>query len=627
MQQLAANNFSLPQDPVINQLISIIENIASVLETGQAEKPLTNETERLRMQPQGTVLVACQTCEQQAHFIENIAKLAQSDISKTLSEILLGEGKITLQMKFHSGIDFCLDGLFFTEEAQLITHINSNPLDENKLHTISFPAQQALINIIVPPIYEYFVNAPILQSKLVQLSGWLFTYNNELNIDEAKLLQLLSNALPGMTAIIQTDDEPIYPLPRQAGSNLFIARPINFQQNEVNLRALFSQNSKLADITLSWLSYRKIKQLFTLLADELAQKEQRLKNQQRLQNQGVSNQNLQSTDLRELQESIRVLISDHFENLQKDMELAANTSLKPGGEIYRVINDLTADIETTDVDQTPTHDKIKLTLLPEKQEVFIYSIRDHGSRLLTQDIEKCRQATHFLQEQVKNSLANANVVYPQITLTPPEQPELSQAVGALSHPEIRYRGEMPKPTIFTRLGEARGSIMGLMFLAMLGSAAMQFGGASNQDTQEFRVFLSVLMIPALLLAFGWTWFNQKKKDNTYLEKEVERIRDGVAQEMRRTISDISRHTNTLFSNYFQKASRDLVTAIGQQIRQEEARKQQQQEQKRQSVQEGARTIEQKIRQVEQQRNELARSQMKIKDLDRIIRDKAFKYDS
>ena len=97
--------------------------------------------------------------------------------------------------------------------------------------------------------------------------------------------------------------------------------------------------------------------------------------------------------------------------------------------------------------------------------------------------------------------------------------------------------------------------------------------------------------------------------------------------MRRTISDISRHTNTLFSNYFQKASRDLVTAIGQQIRQEEARKQQQQEQKRQSVQEGARTIEQKIRQVEQQRNELARSQMKIKDLDRIIRDKAFKYDS
>lgn len=627
MQQLETSNFSKPQDPAMNQLITTIENIASVVESGQAEKPLTSEVELIRLQNEGSALIVCKNCDQQAYFFENVTELAQSKISMELIEKLLGDGNITLQVKFHSGIGFRFEGLFFEEEAQLIAHLGSTSFSGCETYSITLPARQPLINFIISPIFKYFLNDPILQSKIVTLSGWLFTFNHELNVDETRLLQLLSSSLPGITTIKKIDDESLYSLSNEVGSNLFIAQPICFQQNTVKLRGLLSQNSKLADITLSWLNYRKIKQLYTLLIDELEQKGQRLKNQQRLQNQGVSNQKSQSSDLRELQESLRVLISDHFENLQKDMELAANTSLKPGGEIYRVINDLTADIETSDVDQTPTHDKIKLSLLPEKQEVFIYSIRDHGSRLLAQDIEKCKQATHYLQEQVKNSLANANVVFPQITLTPPEQPELSQAIGALSHPEIKYRGEMPKPTVFTRLGEARGSIMGLMFLAMLGTAAMQFSGASNQDTQEFRVILSVLMIPALVFAFLWTWFSQKKKDDTYLEREVDRIRDGVAQEMRRTISDISRHTNTLFNNFFQKTSRDLINAIGQQIRQEEGRKQQEIEQKKQLAQEGSRTIEQKIRLLEQQKNELARSQMKIKDLDRIIRDKAFKYDS
>jgi hypothetical protein len=158
-----------------------------------------------------------------------------------------------------------------------------------------------------------------------------------------------------------------------------------------------------------------------------------------------------------------------------------------------------------------------------------------------------------------------------------------------SRPELRYRGEMPRPTLASRFGSARSMVMGLMIAGTLvGGVSALTGDTSPGSGGGARTLIAAIMLPMLIVGFLWTYVSFRKQERLTLAKELEKLHEGVATELRRVLADTFRDQQAALADALQKSQRTVQTQIEaalektQQLRQretEELRKRQTEQQR------------------------------------------------
>lgn len=99
-----------------------------------------------------------------------------------------------------------------------------------------------------------------------------------------------------------------------------------------------------------------------------------------------------------------------------------------------------------------------------------------------------------------------------------------------------------------------------------------------------------------------------------MDKEIDKLREGVFQELRKILADIIREEQGLLNHFFQQTSRNLGQQIQLQIQQFEQQKRKTTDSQRQQAAEQSRNIDDRIRQLEAQRAEV---QNLVRGLDRV----------
>ena len=166
---------------------------------------------------------------------------------------------------------------------------------------------------------------------------------------------------------------------------------------------------------------------------------------------------------------------------------------------------------------------------------------------------------------------------------------------------LRYRGEMPKRGFFDRLREGRQGAMS--FMMMIGMVGMIFGSTALRQHPLVGLILFCVFIGSIIFSFI-TW---KKDDAERIDKELEKLRDGVVSEIHRLTAELQRDMQSKITDQIEHIKRVWTEEVDSLAETYGKERQRQSEAERQQVRD-------RLRVLEQQKRELAMSQGGIRQL-------------
>jgi hypothetical protein len=217
---------------------------------------------------------------------------------------------------------------------------------------------------------------------------------------------------------------------------------------------------------------------------------------------------------------------------------------------------------------------------------------------------------------VKRAIEAATGIRPAVSIELPDESVLWETISNLARPEIRYRGEMPRATLGARFSAARQVIMSMMILGtILGGAVVLTGDQTGG--QSVRSILAAFMIPMIVIGFLWTYVSFRKKEALTLEKEVEKLQDGVLGELRRVLQDLHREQMNLLNSTLQKAQRTVQQQLEGAVENIDKKRQRESDEARRRQTEQSRSMEQRIARMRQVSTYVITLQSNLKEAERL----------
>jgi len=267
-------------------------------------------------------------------------------------------------------------------------------------------------------------------------------------------------------------------------------------------------------------------------------------------------------------------------------------------EITTQLNQFVSKLQVSDLNQEPGHSNIKLSV----KDSFLEELKSQLKGLLKKQFNsEMTILTSELNKQQQSIEAQAKQIteQPQIlAITTPDEKALWENLKAQLNVSIRYRGEMPKRGFMARLSDGRKAIMGISMMAMvIGGVFKAVWGV------DFR---SMIMLVAPLIFIGaivYSYIVWPKEDAERFAKELDKIHDGLASEIKRLLSELQREKQTKVSEHLDIQKKNLLKELDQLSRNTQ------------------RTQETAINQQKQQANKsLGQIEQQIKELQLITRD-------
>jgi len=150
---------------------------------------------------------------------------------------------------------------------------------------------------------------------------------------------------------------------------------------------------------------------------------------------------------------------------------------------------------------------------------------------------------------------------------------------------------------------------------ILGGAVVLTGDQSG--SQNIRTYLAAFMIPMRIVGFLWTYVSFRKREALTLEKEVEKLQDGVLSELRRVLQELHREQMTLLSGTLQKAQRAVQQQLEGTFEKIDKQRQREAEEARKRSTEQSRSMDQRIARMRQFAGQLTTLQSNLKEAERV----------
>lgn len=307
-------------------------------------------------------------------------------------------------------------------------------------------------------------------------------------------------------------------------------------------------------------------------------------------------------------EKLRLYLDENVLNARKNIESQVQELSLQNSVIVQAANRAIGNIQFSNITVTESHSILKLSL----NEKTVLELRNVIFRQAKLALEKYYGQTESHLASVLDGLNQQLKVLAIPSLNSLEFPGQKAIFHALDNRlefNVNYRGEMPKRTVMTRLGESRKLIMGLSM------ATMVLGGVAKA-VWHIDLRSSVMAIAPLILigGFAYTFVQWPKEDAEKLTKELEKVRDGLNGEMRRVIGDVQRFIQQQLIEIIETQKRFLQKNLQETQQNYQADIQQRAAEERVKQQQGMQQIDQELRQWQSTERQLERLRSEARSL-------------
>jgi hypothetical protein len=469
------------------------------------------------------------------------------------------------------------------------------------------PAQLNGLCLLVPHSLDALLRKPALLSTLTDQADWVFLAGApEATIGPAsrQAAQLILDHVTGLQNVLvaPATAPEVTTVPATASSSPAASEPwhkgwrvtlslglvrIGGASLRQRLALLTAPDSELRRYLVEVRLWRQLDATLQLMDEELAQALRSLGNRLHLGREGLLT-DAGPSDLRKTAETLRARLAEEGESLLKSAEREAKAALSPDGDTSRRLREAALALTVDDIEQTPGEVTIKLTLAGEATRRLSELVVGCGQTRLATQARQLREGFECSVRDAEAALEKATGLRHRLAWELPDETALAATLVS-SRPELRYRGEMPRPTLASRFGSARSMVMGLMIAGTLvGGVSALTGDTSPGSGGGARTLIAAIMLPMLIVGFLWTYVSFRKQERLTLAKELEKLHEGVATELRRVLADTFRDQQAALADALQKSQRTVQTQIEaalektQQLRQretEELRKRQTEQQR------------------------------------------------
>jgi hypothetical protein len=461
------------------------------------------------------------------------------------------------------------------------------------------PAHLSGLCLLVPHSLDALLRRPALLSTLADQADWVFlagASDTRVTPEQRQTIQLLLEHVTGLQHVLVSDHgTPPSPNPEEWWKQWKVALSLGLVRTGTDLlknrlSLLTAPESELRQYLVESRLVRQLDMTLGLMDEEIQQAQRQITTRLNLAKEGLAPSG-PATESRKAGEAIRTRLGDEIESLNRALERDTKAVLSADSEICQRLRAGAEAITSDDIEQMPGEVTIKLTLAGAVSHRLADVLAEIARSRLAADLNQMREGVECSLRDAEKALGTATGMRHKLNFSLPDETEVRAALGNVARPEIRYRSEMPRPTLGTRFNAARQAIMGLMIMGtMLGGAAALAGENSN----GVRMLLTSVMLPLLILGFLWTYVSFRKKERLILEKEVEKLHEGVYTELRRTAQDLLREQQTAINQQVQRSLRTVQQQIDSAFAQMDQQRVRESEQLKKRAGDQQRSLEQRI---------------------------------
>ena len=606
--------------------------IARELEAGRAVAPFQQKLAQLAIADATLPLRAAILAPQSEAIHALLSEIIGHDynVCKVVVPSRLGYSEILLQergflLDTGAGIrEFDDEGTFLS--ALQTTHVLPSG-DTDSSATLRFhlkgPAQLSGLGLLVPHNLDTLVRRPALLSSLSDQADWIFlvgSTQSTISAEQRQAVQLVLDQVIGLQHVLvrppATDPSGT---PATAAEEWWRGWKVSLNLGLVRqgsdllrqrLALLTAPDSELRHHLVEARLQRQCLTTLQLMEEELSLTQRALANRLSLGGDGLLADSAPA-DLRKTTETLRARLTEETDSLLKSAERETKVLLGPDGDFARELRAAATALTADDIVHTPGEVVVKLTLGDHVSLRLGETLAALGCQRLASDLALLREGLECSLRDAEKNLEKATGIRHRLALDLPDEESLRATLAAATRPEIRYRGEMPRTTLATRFATARQGIMGLMILGTLGGGIAILTGDGQAGATGIRNLLAMLMLPLLIIGFLWTYVSFRKRERLLLEKEVEKLHDGVLSELRRALQDLLREQQSALAAAAQRALRSVQTQVEAACEKVQSLRQREAEDNRRRQSEQQRTVETRLTRLRQFSQQLATLQTRL----------------
>ena len=603
--------------------------IARELEAGRAQAPFQEKLGALALPAGSHPVRAAILAASPEHAHALLADLLGPDynVCKVVMPSRLGYSEVLLQergflLDSGNGPQEFAEADAFLAALQSTHALQSGDTDLEPLRVkLQGPAHLSGLGLLIPQSLETLRRKPALLSTLADQADWIFlvgAQTSKLDPDIRQTIQLVLEHSVGLQPVMVASEDAAAPPGEEwwkgwkATISLGIA-PLGSEPLRARLSQLTAPDSELRLYLIEVRLWRQLENTLQLLAEELDQNQRTTGNRLSLMRDGLTGP-ASGSDLRKLAEAARGRLAEELESILRAVERDHKVGLAPDGELQQQLTSTASGIRPDDLEQTPGEATIRLSPSTDAVSRLGDFVTSAARQRLIRDVQQVNEGLECTLRDLEKVLEQGTGVRAKLSVELLDETGLWEGVSHTARADIRYKSEMPKPTLGTRFNAARQVIMGVMMGGtILGGTATLVGG----DSGSVRGMLAAFMLPLLIVGFLWTYVSFRKAERLTIEREVEKLRDGILAELRRVAGDLQREQLALLSSAVQKAQRNVLQQISALVEQLERERQREGEESKRRQTEQQKGLEQKQIRLRQYQTQLSGLQQKQLDARRL----------
>ncbi|WP_068547691.1 hypothetical protein [Thalassotalea crassostreae] len=617
---------------MVNQKLSVIAqsalSICEQLERGQAETPLTDNIAKLLSEMQNPVFTVAllgltpDCLEQTLNWLYGDAFKGFNVDSKQwpgFVELTVSDGDFSFGLLKKQQQTFEQQQAFV---QALQIEMGATKASVTNPFTLQAPSSRKLIalKLLIPDNAAALLDSPSLLNAMVSQTNVAMVaapLRYTLSREDHDAVEALTSNMQGFMPLLTVDElEEDVNLPAVGWWEQHNKAPVTLAPTLITKHIAAALPSSLTKLTDKYRQQfiehfyanklsNKLNAVFERYQQEAGVLEQR---KSRLKPAGV---NTLGIDRRET-DKIRQYLDDELITARKDIDANIQQLSLQYSSLSKMVTAAIDDISFENLTSELSHSVIKLAIDENTLSDLRYLIIKESKGAIKQYYQQT-------QSQLQSVLVDLNQRLQTLAMPKLKQLQIRDchdiydALEQRVEVTLNYRGEMPKRTTMTRLGESRKLIMGLsMATVVLGGVAK--AGWDMDLRQSLMIFAPIILIGGFL----YTYIQWPKEDAERLDKELVKVSDGLKSEARRVVGDVQRFIQQQIFDVLdvqkrrmQKNLQDTIQDF-QESTQEKAKLEQQQQQQQQLQ------IEQELRQWQSIERQLERLKSDAQSLLRSI---------
>lgn len=619
---------SIPEAAAYSRLTLLAQSaaqLAAQLEAGQAQTPLTNGLRRAAdasyaplvrvllcgLSPEAVARTLSQLLGHDFNFCKVVvpSRVGYTEVQLQERGFVLEAG--AARQEFDT-LDSFVQAL---EERDLVQAGNPDSWMDPRRLGLSAPVDSHGICLLVPDSLQTLVKRPALLSLLADQSDWVVLAGEKsdpLAPEARSLLQTLADSTGGLRCVVLPSSDKAGAVVSASGARWWegwrgeaVARPVLIADGRDAQAGIPPISGALREWLRTVRRARDVESDLSLLADQIRQQMQSLQNRRRLQDEGLVARPGADSELRKAGDAVRNRTQQDMDEVARMIEEQFRQALLSETPLAAALSRLVETIGPDDLDEQPNGPVVNLRLTADAETRVREALLHETQSTVLGHLETVHDAVETSTRQAVEELARRLGRPVSISCDGLDAAKLWTGVARLARPEIRYKGEIARSTFLGRIMAARQIAFGVIMIGMvLSGVATMIGGSQGSST--LRTGLYVLVLPLFLGGFLYTYWSFRKKEEQAMAKEVEKLREGVTQELRRVAAELMREASNLLKTYFARVVRDLGESINSRLREHEESEQRRAEQTRVQTQELARNLDSRLRQLTAQESEVRR---------------------